>query len=197
MVTKARVAQDAAAREKQHTQLVTFLNKEIWPRIVICFSKDRNQEHLLPPQHDIVMTAKEIAAIYGRPCLHILELVFMRWVRGGRNLQGKTFKTRWKMNPVAAEVLAEWVMQQNAAGRMYTAKECLKHLKEENLERLYGFRELQDGHYLPRMPVTAEERQALLEQSQRSVRKAWAEDKLKTNQPRSKEELEQVSAQRH
>lgn len=195
MTSHIRAARDAAAKQKQHDQLVRFLNAEVWPRIVISLAKERNQDHLLPPEHDIVMTGKEIRAKYSRPCLEILELVFMRWVRGGRNLKGETFKTRWKLNPEAAVILAEWVLAQG--DRQYTARECLAHLRQANLERLYGFRKIEDGQYLPREPVNAEEREALLAQGQRSVRRAWAQGKLNLSEKRTPDESEQINALRH
>lgn len=190
MSTRAQREHKAQMKRNQdHLDFCQFLAKEIYPRLQL---SRENPDHLLAPKHNIEKTGREIRDQYGLNCLHLHQLIFMLWVRGGRTTSGKSIKTQWKFNPVAAEVLSQWILEQK--DREFTAKECVEYLQSVNVERLFGFRELRDGNFLPRMPVNAEERRSLIEEGQREIRDAWAQTIFNC---RSKDEKEQVNAERH
>lgn len=79
------------------------------------------------------VSKRKILHEYETACSNILELLFIRYQKGGRNLQGVAYKTLWNVNEPAVEAFMV-AMQKHKRTEKLTASIILDELKAAGFE---------------------------------------------------------------
>lgn len=77
---------------------------------------------------DVRYSARFIQDKYGKQCRDLFVVLFIKWVRGGRNLKGEAYKTMWRLDRGVYDDL-QCALKEVEAMQMPTARDMLNILQ--------------------------------------------------------------------